>query len=538
VIDESHGSEAGLTMGRPMARVLVVDDNTTLAENLANILRASDLAVEVAIAPSAARALAVARERRFDVAVVDVKLPDGSGVDLIAPLRDVSPHCEILMLTGAATVDGAIAALREGAGAFLLKSFRPEELLASIAQALEKVSLRRERELYQRRYQALVEAADVLVLALDESGAVVLWNPRLAELTSDASDAALGRPFAATWVDEPDQRRFDAAVRDVLGGEGAAEVEVGMPASDGAPRRIRWHLSAVRDPDAGAESVYGIGVDVTARRALERKAASAEALNAMAPLALGLAHEIRNPLNAAVLELHLLGRAINRLDDAAARDPMRRRVDVVEGEIRRLERLLTEFLELARPRAPNREPVDLGRVAADVLELEGQAMLARGVALERALPTDVLVLGDVEKLKQVVLNIVVNALDAMAEGGALRAQVHDDPAAGEVVLAIGDSGPGVDPRILDEIFDPFFTTKPAGTGLGLALVRKIVEQHGGRVALESRPGEGTTVKVVLPRFELPEAVGRSDLAGRGAGQGPGATATRATDRPRRPGSGA
>ena len=103
-------------MATPMARVLVVDDNTALAENLASILSASDLAVDVAIAPSAARALEVARERRFDVAVVDVKLPDGSGVDLVAPLREVSPHCEILMLTGAATVDGAIAALREGAG--------------------------------------------------------------------------------------------------------------------------------------------------------------------------------------------------------------------------------------------------------------------------------------------------------------------------------------------------------------------------------------------------------------------------------------
>jgi DNA-binding NtrC family response regulator len=181
-----------------MARVLVVDDNTALAENLAGILTSSGLRVEVALAPSAERGLAAATERGFDVAVVDVKLPDGSGVDLIAPLRAVSPHCEILMLTGAATVDSAIAALREGASAFLLKSFRPEELLASVEQALEKVGLRRERELYERRYQALVEAADVLVLGLDEAGGVVLWNPRLATLTGAAPDAALGRPFAVT----------------------------------------------------------------------------------------------------------------------------------------------------------------------------------------------------------------------------------------------------------------------------------------------------------------------------------------------------
>jgi signal transduction histidine kinase len=219
----------------------------------------------------------------------------------------------------------------------------------------------------------------------------------------------------------------------------------------------------------------------------------------MAPLALGLAHEIRNPLNAAVLELHLLGRAINRLEDPSVRDPMRRRVGVVEGEIRRLERLLTEFLDLARPRAPQREPVDLARVVDDVLELEAQAMLARSVEVERALAPSVFVVGDVEKLKQVVLNVVVNALDAMADGGELRVRVA--PEGDRAVLSIADTGPGVEARILPEIFDPFFTTKPAGTGLGLALVRKIVEQHGGRVGLDSRPGEGTTVRIAFPRHE-------------------------------------
>jgi signal transduction histidine kinase len=125
-------------------------------------------------------------------------------------------------------------------------------------------------------------------------------------------------------------------------------------------------------------------------------------------------------------------------------------------------------------------------------------MASRNVRLEESLPIGSMVLGDTEKLKQVVLNIVVNALDAMADGGTLRVAVDDD--GNDVVLSIGDTGPGVDPKILAEIFDPFFTTKPAGTGLGLALVRKIVEQQGGRVALDSRPGEGTTVRVVLPRW--------------------------------------
>jgi signal transduction histidine kinase len=108
----------------------------------------------------------------------------------------------------------------------------------------------------------------------------------------------------------------------------------------------------------------------------------------------------------------------------------------------------------------------------------------------------------VEKLKQVALNLVVNSLDAMPDGGTLHASVGGD--ASEVWLAIGDTGPGIDSSILAEIFDPFFTTKAAGTGLGLAIVRKIVDQHQGRVLVETNEGEGTTVRVVLPRHPTKE----------------------------------
>jgi signal transduction histidine kinase len=217
----------------------------------------------------------------------------------------------------------------------------------------------------------------------------------------------------------------------------------------------------------------------------------------MAPLALGLAHEIRNPLNAAVLQLELLSRSIDQLGTAAVRDPMRSRVDIVKAEIGRLSRLLTEFLELARPRAPHREPVDLARVVVDMLELEAEALSCRSIRVVRDLSTSIAAFGDVEKLKQVVLNLIVNALDAMPEGGTLSVAVGQD--AENAWIRIDDTGPGVDPAIVAEIFDPFFTTKSAGTGLGLAIVRKIIEQLGGRVHIETQPGRGTTAHVTLPR---------------------------------------
>src|SRR5882757_1154247 len=177
-------------------RVLVIDDNLDLAANLADILEgARELEVEVRCVPEGQAGVRAAAREGFDVAIVDVKLPDASGVDLIRPLRAASPDGEIILITGFATVDAAISALRVGAFAFILKSFRPEELISTVEQALAKVELKREREELERRYRALVEAADVLIVALDATGAVVLLNQRAALWAGTSSAAATGEPF-------------------------------------------------------------------------------------------------------------------------------------------------------------------------------------------------------------------------------------------------------------------------------------------------------------------------------------------------------
>jgi signal transduction histidine kinase len=224
-------------------------------------------------------------------------------------------------------------------------------------------------------------------------------------------------------------------------------------------------------------------------------------MSAMGGLALNLAHEIRNPLNAAVLQLHLLGRNIDKLEaDETTRAALHKRTEIVGDEIGRLNRLLTEFLELARPRVIAREPVHIGRLVDDVLDLERESAAARKIRFERAIPADgCLAIGDREKLKQVVINLVVNALEAMKDGGTLTARVTSTPE--RVTIAICDTGPGIPPDVLANVFDPFFTTKEAGTGLGLSIVRKIVDAHAGEVRIETERGgqdQGTCVVVSIP----------------------------------------
>lgn len=515
---------SGRTTAAPRrGRVLIVDDNTELVGTLHAVLMSAELGdgraapqhVEVVTASRGDEGLAIARDSGFDVAIVDVKLPDASGVDLIQPLRVASPFGEVVLITGFASMDAAIGALRSGAFAFVPKSFRPEELISTVEQALIKVRLSREREELERRYRALVELTDVLVVGIDADNRVALFNRKAAVLAGLHSTAAIGREFLETWIPDEDRLRM----RDAIGAaraERAREVETWFLDLASAPhgnvaelssrsrsdtsasrRRIRWHLSNARE--AGDESglVYGIGIDVTERRALEKRAADAEALSAMGTLALNLAHEIRNPLNAAVLQLHLLGRHLDKLEiDDAPRRALHKKAEIVGDEIGRLNRLLTEFLELARPRSIGASPVELGPLVDAVVDLERDSAVARGVRIERHLAEGARVRGDAEKLKQVVLNLVVNALEAMKDGGTLSVRVA--PVGDDVVLSLDDSGPGIEPQVLAQVFDPFFTTKEAGTGLGLSIVRKIVDQHGGEVRIESERGRGTRVSVVLP----------------------------------------
>jgi signal transduction histidine kinase len=274
-----------------------------------------------------------------------------------------------------------------------------------------------------------------------------------------------------------------------VGGVGARE----------AARIIRWHLSAEAEGHgAGPGLVFGIGVDVTDRRALERRAANAEALSTMGTLALGLAHEIRNPLNAAVLQLTMLARGIERhVADEAQRGSMRDRAQIVMSEIKRLGRLLTEFLDLARPRGLARESLPLDDLLDAVVELHAEEAAQRGIAIRRASPARrISIVGDREKLRQVFVNLLVNAMEATPDGGEVELVARVEGA--RVIVEIRDTGQGIAEDDLPRLFDPFFTTKPGGTGLGLSIVRKILEQHGGTISLRSRVGMGTTTVVELP----------------------------------------
>ncbi len=217
----------------------------------------------------------------------------------------------------------------------------------------------------------------------------------------------------------------------------------------------------------------------------------ADRLSAIGQLAAGLAHEIRNPLAS-------IDGAAEVLEVADNRPELRKEtVSIIRKECSRLNRLLTSLLDFARPRRPEWREVDLSKVLDSVIDLVSHSA-GKGIRFHKETARSVpRLLGDEEQLTQVLLNLTLNAAQAMPEGGDIRlAATQEDDG---IVIQIRDEGAGIPEEHLDKIFDPFFTTKDTGTGLGLSVVHQIVTQHGGTVSVARNHDKGTTFRLFFPQ---------------------------------------
>ncbi|HNT73715.1 MAG TPA: response regulator [Anaerolineae bacterium] len=536
-------------MPEPQPRVLVVDDDVEMVDLVHEVLQL--IACQMLVATDGEKALSLLYEEAerghsVDVVLLDVMMPGEDGFRILGRMKadPLLMQTPVILITGLDSVMAKARGLQMGADDYIIKPFDPQELLARIGVVLrirhtEQMLRRRNQELaaldeINRMVSSSLNLDEVLMTALEGLGRLVAGDALALVLNDEESQSWVirtARSPGGVWLQGRVVPDDDVTFSEVLTQRhsvlrrGATD-SLWNEALGIATLDILCVPLLKRDQAVGAlivlaqpdvliaetiELMEHIAATVAAAvenarlfQELESYAAEversqnqliqSEKMAAVGRLAASLAHEINNPLQAIQNSMHLVLHP--NLDD----EQRRRFLEMAQKEVTRLVQIVRRMLDFYRPSSAM-QPLNVNRPLEDALAIAGKRLQQAKIEVVSRLAPDLpSVRGAANQLTQVFLNIIINAIEAMPEGGALWIGTAGHAERKQVVVAFRDSGPGISPEIREHLFEPFHTSKSTGTGLGLAISYGIVERHSGMIEVESPPGGGTTFIVRLPQY--------------------------------------
>ncbi|MBD3320914.1 MAG: PAS domain S-box protein [Chitinivibrionales bacterium] len=364
-----------------------------------------------------------------------------------------------------------------------------EELAASLAR----------RQEIQTYLSSILESMNNGVIGIDIAGTITHFNRAASDITGYAQEEVVGKSYADFFRSRDDG---DPTLLDTLSsGKELTLNEKVVWARDGHPVPVSYQTSVLREKDAGLLGAVEIFTDISRIKALEEEMQQAKTMAAVGEMAATVAHEIRNPLGAMGVWAGLLER------DLGPDDPRKKTVGKIIEGLSRLNRIVSNLLVYCRPVKASLRKINLKELLSEITDFVEIEIERRGqhVDLHKnwSAGNTTMVSADPEKLQQVIMNLCLNAVQAMPGGGRLTVALNDsEKQQGDFIsFTVSDTGTGIEEDRLNKIFDPFHTTKENGTGLGLAIVKKMVDYHSGHINVSSRPGEGTVFSVFLPRTQ-------------------------------------
>ncbi len=505
-------------------KVLLIEDNEGDALIIQEMLaKATGASFDVECTDRLSTGLERLAEGGMDVVLLGLDLPDSRGLGTLTKARAQAPAVPMVVLTSLDDESLAIEALQKGAQEYLVKEDVNVSMLARVLRnSIERHRLRAELQADQARLRKIIiQNADGIII-VGRGGVVRFINPAAEALFGRTAEELLGEllgfPIVAGETTELDiiRRRGETAV---------AEMRVVATQWEGEPA----YLASLRDiservQDKAALREYSERLEeMVEERTKELRDAQEqlirqEKLAVLGELAGGVAHELRNPLGAIKNVAYFLNMVLEE-PDAEVKEVL----EILEKEVGTCTKIISSLLDYARPKRPSRHRVDINEVVQQALSCVGVPENVEVVSdLDEALP---MMVADPDQLGQVFGNIILNAIQAMTLPGRLgtpegrrlvvrtwlvegsegieKADVSFDSSVcsgsfPHVLVSISDTGVGIPERNLDKVFKPLFTTKAKGIGLGLALVKTLVEGHGGAIEVESAVGEGSTFTVKLP----------------------------------------
>ena len=368
-----------------------------------------------------------------------------------------------------------------------------EQAMLLMEDVTEQVRLSEEVHRVERHLASVVESARDIVLSEDMEGRILTWNTAAEKLSGFSLPEVRGRCFH-DFCDPQHREEVQRVLANLKTGQDSQMGEWNLVTRAGGSIPVSWVFSPMQDHLSQAVGVVAVGRDLTERRKFEAQLLQSQKLAALGVMAGGIAHEIRNPLAVCSSAAQFI------LEPDCPPEILQECARKIHQGIKRASMIIENLLRFARPSAATElQKVDLTSVLKETLSLVSNEAKIQKIEL-RFQPPDhsIWIRGIAGLLEQAFLNLLLNAIKAMPDGGILRVEVRHDR--DEVWVDLADTGQGVSQEDLDKIFDPFYTTAPVGqgSGLGLSICYSIVKQHCGLIEVDSRPGDGTTFTVKLP----------------------------------------
>ena len=336
------------------------------------------------------------------------------------------------------------------------------------------------------------------IIVTDAKGRITYLNDAACELFGLDGEDSLGKPL------EERVRGLDWEALSQSNSVLSRDMEIFYPANRFinfyiVPLLIERRADGEQPNDAIGERVGHAMIlrDITESRRSAEKTIESERFSALTLLAAGVAHEIGNPLNSLHIHLQLMERKVRKLRAAEDKRELQNSIDIARAEINRLDSIVTQFLRAIRPSKPQLQPENVNAMLEETVRFFQPEIQDRDIVVETELRSDLPLLQlDRDQMKQVFYNVIKNSFEAMKRRGILRIRTDLDDT--HVKISFTDTGGGISAENLSRVFEPYFTTKSGGSGLGLLIVRRIVREHGGELAIESNEGKGLTLTIRLP----------------------------------------
>lgn len=480
--------------------VLIVDDEDSIRDSLEIIL--GEAGYDVASAADAQGAVDLLQSSVFDVAIVDRILPGRlDGVHVIREIKKANPQCETVLMSAYPSFESAAKLLEHETCAYLTKPIQQQEICAVVAEAVRKNRAKLERKRSEAILQGVFDASPNPIIIYDPQGRIRFVNPAFTALFGYGREEVLGSVMFL--VPDADASRLQDEFQRLLAGTAVPEREQVMLHRDGSRIQTSRIVSVCRDLSVNGAHILVIIRDITDSKKMQAQILQSEKLAMLGELAAKLAHEINNPLQIISGQAELLLRAGMDEDNAM-------QVSMMEQAAHKIEKLTSSLMFVARPK-PERitcfAPEGPLEKAADFLMSMGQT---KYIAVKRRYECNqACVEGDAGQFEQVFMNLIVNAAHAVAGSAdpSITLSTRIDQERGRVFVSVADTGCGIESSVRQKIFDPFFTTREGdkGNGLGLSVVKQIVERHGGSIDVASEPGRGSVFTVSLPMTHASDA---------------------------------